>query len=99
MRGKPKKTPRQKDLTSDYMSGSLDEDRVESQERFTDRSKHAQRDKMMKTAEMRAGEDQATRGDVDALPVGQVTQIYSLYCKVLFDGRSYLCVIRKTMVK
>ena len=98
MRGKPKKTPRQKDLTSDYMSGSLDEDRVESQERFTDRSKHAQRDKMMKTAEMRAGAEQAA-GDLDALPTGRVIQIYSLYCNVLHEGHTYLCVIRKTMVK
>ncbi|CAN5576166.1 ribosome small subunit-dependent GTPase A [soil metagenome] len=99
MRGKPKKTPRQKDLTSDYMSGSLDEDRVESQERFTDRSKHAQREKMMKTAEMRAANEQSTLTDIDTLPVGQVTQIYSLYCNVLHEGHTHLCVIRKTMTK
>ena len=95
MRGKPKKTPRQKDLTSDYLSGSLDEDRVETQQRFTDRSKHAQRNKMLKTAQLR----EQVAADLDALPVGHVTQIYSLYCNVLHDGRPYLCVIRKTMVK
>jgi ribosome biogenesis GTPase len=97
MRGKPKKTPRQKDLTSDYLSGSLDEDRVESQQRFTDRSKHAQRDKMMKTAELRASEH--TVPDLETLPIGQVTQIYSLYCNVLHEGHTHLCVIRKTMTK
>ena len=30
-----KKAPREKDLTSRYMSGGMDEDRVEQQERFT----------------------------------------------------------------
>lgn len=97
MRGKPKKTPRQKDLTSDYLSGSLDEDRVESQQRFTDRAKHAQRDKMLKTAQMR--EHEHTVPDLDALPIGHVTQIYSLYCNVLHEGHTHLCVIRKTMTK
>ena len=45
MPGKPKKGPREKDLTSRYLSGGLDEDRVEPQQRFSNRSKSAQREK------------------------------------------------------
>ncbi len=94
MRGKPKKTPRQKDLTSDYMSGSLDEDRVEQQQRFTHRSRHGQRDKMLKTAAL-----QFDQADLNTLPTGQVVQIHSLYCEVKVESRSYLCVVRKTLTK
>ena len=98
MRGKPKKAPRHKNLTSEYLSGAIDEDRVEPQQRFSDRNKHGQRDKMLRTASMRADE-QAASGEMESLPVGQVVQVYSLYCGVEHAGRQYLCVVRKTMVK
>src|SRR3954452_7285820 len=98
MRGKPKKQPRQKDLTDDYLSGSLDEDRIESQQRFTDRAKHSQRERMLKTATMREDDAQAA-GDIDALPVGQIVQIHSLYCDVKHEEKTYSCVVRKTMTK
>jgi ribosome biogenesis GTPase len=97
MRGKPKKPPRQKDLTPDYMSGSLDEDRVEQQQRFSDRNKRAQQDKILRTAAMRHQEQAAP--DLPTLPIGQVVQVYSLYCDVEHEGRTYLCVVRKTLVK
>ena len=42
MKGKPNKQPRETDLTARYLSGGLDEDRVEQQERFGDRSKNFQ---------------------------------------------------------
>jgi ribosome biogenesis GTPase / thiamine phosphate phosphatase len=98
MKGKPKKGPREKDLTSRYLSGGMDEDRVEQQERFTDRSKHAQHNKMMKTTAMRDATDGAA-ADVAALPVGEVVQIFSLYSEVQHKGTTYLCVVRKTLTK
>ncbi len=96
MKGKPKKGPREKDLTSRYMSGGMDEDRVERQERFTDRSKHAQHNKMMKTTAMRDAADGAAE-DALALPVGEVVQIFSLYSEVQHEYTTYLCVVRKTL--
>jgi ribosome biogenesis GTPase len=96
MKGKPKKAPREKDLTSRYMSGGMDEDRIEQQQRFTDRAKHAQHNKMMKTTAMRGLADGAAE-DVAALPVGEVVQIFSLYSEVQHEGTTYLCVVRKTL--
>src|SRR5688572_29761269 len=98
MKGKPKKGPREKDLTSRYTSGGMDEDRVEQQERFTDRSKHAQHNKMMKTTAMRDAADGAA-ADVAALPVGEVVQIFSLYSEVQHESTTYLCVVRKTLTR
>jgi ribosome biogenesis GTPase len=93
-----KKGPREKDLTSRYMSGGMDEDRVEQQERFTPRSKNAEQNKILKTAMMRAAEEQAA-GDVEALPVGEVIQVFSLYSEVEHEGTAYLAVVRKTLSK
>src|SRR5687767_8205174 len=98
MKGKPKKPPREKDLTSRYLSGGMDEDRIEQQERFSDRSKHAQHEKMMKTAAMRAEADEAS-GDIDGLPVGEVVQVFSLFVEVQHEGETYLATMRKTLAK
>jgi ribosome biogenesis GTPase len=93
-----KKGPREKDLTSRYMSGGMDEDRVDQQERFTPRSKSAEQNKILKTAMMRAAEEQAA-GDVEELPVGEVIQVFSLYSEVEHEGTPYLAVVRKTLSK
>src|SRR3954462_5316472 len=93
-----KKGPREKDLTSRYLSGGMDEDRVEQQERFTPRSKNAEQNKILKTAMMRA-EEQASIDDLDALPVGEVIQVFSLYSEVEHEGTAYLAVVRKTLSK
>ena len=53
MKGKPKKSPREKDLTARYLAGGLDEDRIEQQERFGDKSKHFQKRKTERTALLR----------------------------------------------
>jgi ribosome biogenesis GTPase len=102
MSGKPKKTPREKDLTSRYFSGQLsedvDNDRVAKNQFFTSRNAGAEQNKIMKTSAMRAA-DLAFSGDLDALPLGEVIQVHSLFCDVLHDGVTYLCVIRKTMNK
>src|SRR5688500_4613955 len=93
-----KKGPREKDLTSRYMSGGMDEDRVDQQQRFTDRSKNAEQNKILKTALMRAEQEESI-GDIEALPIGEVIQVFSLYSEVQHAGTAYLCVVRKTMSK
>jgi ribosome biogenesis GTPase len=99
MKGKPKKAPREKDLTSRYLSGGMDEDRIEQQQRFTDRSKHAQHDKMMKTTAMREAADGAAAPDAASVPVGEVVQVFSLFSEVQHEGTTYLAVVRKTLTK
>ena len=96
--GRPRKAPREKDLTSRFLSGGMDEDRVETQQRFSSRNKNAQQDKMLKTFLMRA-EAEAADVDVEALPTGEVVQVFSLFCEVEHGGRTYLCVVRKTLTK
>src|SRR6266542_7157495 len=98
MKGKPKKSPREKDLTSRYKSGGFDEDRIEQEEKFSHRSKHAVQNKIEATAALRAAEDQY-EGDINTLPIGQVRQVYSLFSEVEHEGQMYLCVIRKTLAK
>ena len=95
--GRPRKAPREKDLTSRFLSGGMDEDRVETQQRFSARNKHAQQEKMLKTFLMRAEAEGA--GDVEALPAGEVVQVFSLFSEVEHGGRTYLCVVRKTLTK
>lgn len=97
MKGKPKKSSREKDLTSRYLSGNFDEDRVDSSERFKARNKTLQRDKTARTAAARAEEESGA--DIDTLPVGEVVQVHSLFCDVRHEGKTYLCVIRRTLTK
>jgi ribosome biogenesis GTPase / thiamine phosphate phosphatase len=98
VKGKPKKSPREKDLTSRYLSGGLDEDRVDANQRFSAKNKNLQQNKTLKTAQMRQDARDAAP-DVDALPVGQVVQVFSLFCEVVHEGVAYLCTIRKTLNK
>lgn len=95
-RGNPKKGPREKDLTARWKSGGLDEDRVDPRQRFNLRGKFHQRNKTARTARKRLEED---RVDIDALPVGQVIQVFSLFCEVRGDSGSHLCVVRRTLAK
>jgi ribosome biogenesis GTPase len=88
--------PRDKSLTDRYNSGALaEEPDADKQERFGPRSKNAELDKILRTALLRA--EEKSDADVNALPVGQVFQVYSLYSEVQFDGRMHLCVVRKTL--
>ncbi|MGH7177333.1 MAG: ribosome small subunit-dependent GTPase A [Tepidisphaeraceae bacterium] len=98
MRGRSKKSPRQKDQTDSYRSDVVDEDRVERHHRFTDRSKHYQRDKTARTAARRA-DDQVDQSDWTTLPIGSVVQVFSRYIEVERDGTTWLCQARKTMSK
>lgn len=95
---RPQRTS-QHELTTRYNAGDLDEDRVDSSQRFSSRNKHATQDKIEKTGQLRAAEGSATAADLETLPIGQVLQVYSLFCDVEYDGQIYLCVIRKTLTK
>lgn len=90
-----RRKPRDKSLTDRFLSGELEEVDLDAQERFGARSKHAELGKILRTALLRAEEQ--SDADVRTLPVGQVIQVYSLYSEVESDGRTYLCVVRKTL--
>ena len=96
MAGRRKKT-REQDITGRFLAGDFDEDHADKQQRFSARSKGAQQDKILRTAALRAGGLGAE--DIDALPVGQVIQIHSLFCEVQHEGRVLLCTTRKTLNK
>ena len=108
MAGRRKK-PRENDLAERYRAGDFDkqemfEEDEDQSERFSNRNKNAQQDKIEKTAVLRAtllaAAEIANPGEVETLPVGQVTQVYSLFCDVEAEaGQSYLCVTRKTFNK
>jgi ribosome biogenesis GTPase / thiamine phosphate phosphatase len=90
-----RRKPRDKSLTDRFLSGELEEVDLDAQERFGARSKHAEVGKILRTALLRAEEQ--SDADVQTLPVGQVIQVYSLYSEVESGGRTYLCVVRKTL--
>ncbi len=102
MNNRRRKSPREKDLTSRYLDGEGDghgdneTDRLETQQRFSDRSKNAQQNKMEQTALFRA-EGQSV--DLETLPIGQVMQVYSRFCEVDHPTGPRLCVTRKTLSK
>jgi ribosome biogenesis GTPase len=93
---KRRKQDREQDVTERYLAGDFDDDAVDSGERFSNRSKNAQQDKMERTAALRAEQSAI---DMTTLPVGQVIQVHSLFCEVEVDGVIYLCVTRKTLSK
>jgi ribosome biogenesis GTPase len=95
-----KKNAREQDVTERYLAGDFDDDAVETGERFSNRSKNAQQDKILKTAAMRAAAASANDDvDAEALPAGQIIQVHSLFCEVLHDNVVWLCTTRKTLNK
>lgn len=96
MSSRRRKAAREKDLTSRYLSGKLEEDRLDSVERFGDKSRQVRESKLQQTAQMRAASD---AGDVESLPIGYVVQVFSLYVEVEYEQRTYLCTQRKTMTR
>ena len=88
---------RETDVTSRFLSGEMEETDDDTQERFGSRSKDAELGKILRTALLRAQEQSDI--DVESLPVGQVIQVYSLFSEVESQGRTYLCVVRKTLTK
>jgi ribosome biogenesis GTPase / thiamine phosphate phosphatase len=92
-----RKSTREKDLTSRFLDGEYDEDRLDKSQKFTDRNKHAQQNKIERTAQKREGNQASI--DIDALPIGQVIQVFSLYSFVEHPTGIRLCSIRKTLSK
>jgi ribosome biogenesis GTPase len=95
---RPRKPPREKDLTSRYLQGDSEADRLDSHQKFSQRSKNAQQDKIEKTALIRAAGG-AQSADIERLPTGEVVQVYSLYCQVEHPTGPRLCSMRKTLGK
>ena len=94
MHGKPKKSGKDRDLTRAYLTGAFDEDRVDAEQRFGQRSKHHQKNKTVRTQQQRSDEE------LSKLPAGEVIQVHSLFSDVLGDdGVMYRCVQRKTLAK
>jgi ribosome biogenesis GTPase / thiamine phosphate phosphatase len=100
MRG-PKKSAREKDLTGRYLAGRLGEDELPQSIRYSDKSKHFQQNKMVKTAAMRAARaaENVATVNIDTLPLGEVVQVFSVFSEVHHDGAAYLAVVRKTLAK
>jgi ribosome biogenesis GTPase len=93
-----RRRPQKQQLTDRYLSGALEaDDEAEAGERFSARSKNAQQEKIIQTALLRAEEQSDV--DIDALPVGEVIQVFSLFSEVRQADRTYLCVVRKTLAK
>ncbi|MDP9175084.1 MAG: ribosome small subunit-dependent GTPase A [Planctomycetota bacterium] len=98
MNNQRKKPPREKDLTSRFFSGDLETDRVPKQQRFTNRSKNAQQEKIERTAVLRSG-DAVQAADMEAQPIGSVIQVYSRLYEVEHETGVRLCMARKTLNK
>jgi ribosome biogenesis GTPase len=76
----------------------VDEEKVPHHQRFGDRSKNSQHRKMERTGALRAAEG-AVADDIQSLPIGEVLQVYSLFCQVGHPSGKRLCVVRKTLAK
>ena len=98
MSGHRRNPPREKDLTSRYLQDDGEADRLETHQRFTRRSKDAQQNKIERTAILQAAKGEQS-ANIEALPVGQVVQVYSLFCKVDHPTGPRLCSVRKTLNK
>ena len=104
MSARRRKKTREQDVTGRYLAGDMDEDAVDHEQRFSQRSKNAQQDKILRTAAMRAAAEAASAAaggtdGLESLRVGQIIQVYSLFCEVLHEGGVWLCTTRKTLNK
>src|SRR5438874_10597012 len=98
MSSRRKNKSKERDLTEQYRSGEIDDDEGERDERFNKRSQFAEQNKILRTAAMRAAAE-GPAADIESLRIGQVIQVYSLFCEVQHEGAVYLCVTRKTLTK
>lgn len=98
VRERRRKAHREKDITRKYLEGGFEE--VEQAERFTTASKHAEKTKILRTAQLRADE---VNQRVATLPIGRVIQVYSLFSEVerIDDPQRprFLCTTRKTLAR
>ena len=107
-----RRKPPPNDLVSRYNAGEFASDRVDQddadqRQHFSNRSKHAETDKIARTtvergerAALLAAAAEEGGQPVEQLPTGSVMQVYSLFCDVESpDGKRYLCVVRKTLTR
>jgi ribosome biogenesis GTPase len=107
-----RRKPPPNDLAARYKAGEFDSDRTDQddadqRQTFSDRSKHAEADKIAKTtvergerAALLAAAAEESGQPVEQLPAGQVMQVYSMFSDVeSADGKRYLCVVRKTLTR
>ena len=112
--GSKRRKPRPNDLADRYRAGEFAADRVDQDDDadkrqvFSDRSKHAEANKIAKTtvereeraALLAAAAEEAGDAPLEQLPVGEVTQVYSMFSQVeSAAGQVYLCVVRKTLIR
>jgi ribosome biogenesis GTPase len=90
------KPPRKKQFTHELM-GERDDDSDFGAKGFVRRGKKIKEQKMAETAQLRAGG--AADLDIQTLPIGEVTQVFSLYCRVAHPTGERVCVVRKTLIK
>ena len=93
-----RKNPREKDLTSRLFAGDFDEDEGQPPHRFSKKIKRAEQEKIERTAIIRADKE-VLSGDLESLPIGEVTQVFSLFCDVESPTGMRRCVTRKTLSK
>jgi ribosome biogenesis GTPase len=97
MAGRSRKPPRENDLTRRLLDGDEENDALQSSQKFNQRAKHAEQNKIEKTSLLRADGQQAA--DIERLPVGEVAQVYSQFCEVDHPTGPRICVTRKTLGK
>lgn len=81
-----------KDPTTAYLDGDFDPERLE---RLDGTLKSKQKQKIRETTELRT----QSAADVDALPLAQVRQVFSLYLEARMGAETVLCTTRKTLGK
>ena len=110
-----RRAPRDNRTTDRFAAGEFDAARADEPDEtrgydptasvsFNKRNKHAEQNKIARTALLRNGTAGAG-AEVAALPVGRVIQFYSLYCEVadlseanaIEPPRIRLCTVRKTL--
>jgi ribosome biogenesis GTPase len=89
---------REKDITARFLAGNFDSEELESHQRQGKKAKSSTQNKIEETAGLRESQGQ-TAQNLEGLPVGQVIQVFSLYCIVDHPTGRRLCVVRKTLKK
>ena len=104
--GSKRHQPRSNGLPRDAEADEADADAYRPKQLFSDRSKHAEANKIAKTTKERgeraallaAAAEEAGEIALELLPAVMVTQVYSLFIDAEGpDGTCYLCVVRKTL--
>lgn len=91
-----RRTEQDSDWTRRYQQDKHDSDEAASSHRFSKRSKFAHQVKMRQTAQKRLVKEEVA-SDIESLPIGEVIQVFSVFCEVLAAGVTYLATARRTM--